>query len=274
LALVIGNSPGLPCLGAHMTFEHAVSVVVALGPLLAWREAPSRPLLLGVFGAWSALVLFAFDFPLAWLGAVLWLLISGLVALRLLFAVRSLEDFARVIPWGFLVGGAVWLAVYTSGLTLLGFSGLAALLTAAHLHFAGFGGVQLAAKSGEKPVPWILAMALGVALLAAGIAVSPTLEKISAWYLVVVMLALGVRLGLSARRVTGVRRSLLIVSALTPLVSGTLAALFAVRGFAQMGGFSPWVMFAGHGLLNAVLFVGAGLEGLRQPREVAAAHGS
>ena len=55
------------------------------------------------------------------------------------------EDFALAAAWVFFVGALVWLSVYLSDSTLLGFTAPWTWLAAAHFGFAGFGGLTITA---------------------------------------------------------------------------------------------------------------------------------
>ena len=57
------------------------------------------------------------------------------------------EEFALAAAWIFVVGSLVWLGVFLSGSSLLGFSAPWTWITAAHFAFAGFGALTVTSLS-------------------------------------------------------------------------------------------------------------------------------
>lgn len=73
----------------------------------------------------------------------------GWTLLRRAFARQELlpEEIAFAAAWVFIVGSLVWLGVFLSGSTLLGFGAPWTWITAAHFAFAGFGALTVTAFS-------------------------------------------------------------------------------------------------------------------------------
>ena len=73
----------------------------------------------------------------------------GSFLLRRAFARREMlpEELALAVAWVFVVGSLVWLGVFLSGSTLLGFGAPWTWITAAHFAFAGFGALTVTAFS-------------------------------------------------------------------------------------------------------------------------------
>ena len=193
------------------------------------------------------------------------------------FARRSrfrLEETALDLGHAYLVVGGAWAFAYVNDLTVMGFGGLQSLLTAAHFHYAGFGACVVAGLVGRALpsrgrvralyVPATLGMMSGVALLAAGIAAWPPLERAAAWVVAASLVSLGLLVaGLAAGSGPGLARALLALAGLSTLFSGAMAAWFSATGFARAGYEELSTMVAWHGLVNALGFVGLGLLGLR-----------
>lgn len=78
---------------------------------------------------------------------VLVAVVMGCLMLQRAFArsERLPEEFALAGAWVFLVGSLVWLGVFLSGSTLLGFGAPWSWLAAAHFAFAGFGSLTVTA---------------------------------------------------------------------------------------------------------------------------------
>ncbi len=210
--------------------------------------------------------------------AGLWLAFTGMAALHglsRLLARRDLRvaELAIDLALLWLPGAAVWLLVYRGELVLGGFGGLAALLTAAHFHAAGFGtlamtgllGRALAARGSPLAcaVYRVVAPALMLAfpLLAAGIgaAVRP-LELAGAGIYAIALPLLAVLQIHAALRMRGppVWRAALVLSAIGVVIATSFAARFAVQGF--YGAAVPIsTMLRYHAAVNALGFLGLGL---------------
>jgi hypothetical protein len=219
------------------------------------------------------------------LGAALcvlpWLAFTAGIALEAIVEVlarrvRSVEDAMRVMASVYLPVGAAWLLAWAAGWHVMGFGGTEALLTAAHFHYAGFGACALAATLG----PWVPAslrsawkatsasLALGIALVAAGITVSEwtgwrLLEMGAAWFTSGSVLALAACGFACSGRVPGTARAMALAMASTAaLGAGTLSAWFAWVGLA---GLTPeWLtwMVSLHGSGHALAVVSLGLVSL------------
>ena len=78
-------------------------------------------------------------------GPVLLSIAVGCALLRRAFARQEVlsEEIALAAAWVFMVGSLVWLGVFLSGSTLLGFGAPWTWITAAHFAFAGFGALTV-----------------------------------------------------------------------------------------------------------------------------------
>lgn len=208
-----------------------------------------------------------------------WLVFCGLAALhgasRLLSRSR-LRAAEVAIDVGLLVlpGAAVWLLVYRGEWFLGGFGGLAALLTAAHFHTAGFAALVMVGLLGrglaEAGPRWArrvhaattVALLIAFPLLAAGIGSGIRAIEIagSGTYVVAlpVLALLQIVAAVHLRDRPGWLRALLGLSAAALLVGTTFAGLFAAQGF-YGSAVSIATMLRMHGLVNALGFVGIGL---------------
>jgi len=76
-------------------------------------------------------------------------IIVGSVLLRRAFGRPKIlpEEIALAAAWVFVVGSLVWLGVFLSGSTLLGFGAPWTWITAAHFAFAGFGALTITSLS-------------------------------------------------------------------------------------------------------------------------------
>lgn len=257
--------------------EHVANrIVVAVGPLgvLSFAFPPGK----------TAALLAS-----AWLAATLVVGLAGgarMVRRRVLPLEELTIDVARL----YLPIGAVWLVASRAGVALLGFREPIVLYTAAHFHFAGFAAPTVVGLMGrdlgfraEPPTqkrPWAYSVAAcvvmaGVPLVAAGIALSRSLETPSAILLGLGMLQLSGFLMFSGLRrlfrpvveppLTAFERARWRVSGLCLFVSGfslvgsmMLAIAFALTGSAGHGatdGLIPYAtMAAFHGIANAIGF--------------------
>lgn len=211
--------------------------------------------------------------------SVPWLLYCALAAVHGLARLLSrsrLRAAELAIDVGLIVlpGAAVWLLTYRGEWILGGFGGLAALLTAAHFHAAGFATLIMVGLLGRalaeagprwtRPVYAATATALVLAfpLLAAGIGsgIRP-IELAGAGLYVLALPVLALLQFVAAAHMTdrpGWLRALLGLSAAALLVSTTFAGLFAAQGF--YGSAVPIsTMLKMHGLVNALGFLGLGL---------------
>lgn len=240
-------------------------------PLHAFARKLVSPAALGLMVS-----LVTTDPTLASLACTPWLAVSALVAIiglrRLAGRLRSpsrsdLGELALDAGHLYLPVGAVWAFVYRSDASLFGFTGMQALLTANHFHYAGFGACVLVGVVGRRLGPaagvtYRAAAALtlaAVALVAAGITVSRSLEVVAAWALVLGVALTAASLVRVARAERGVVRALFAVSALSGVVAAGFAAHFATGGFAHLDAVALRRMLFFHALVNALGFVGAGL---------------
>jgi hypothetical protein len=203
--------------------------------------------------------------------------VCGAVALFGLFRIipRGFGGMAETcIDAGLLylpVGGA-WLILARLGAAPMGFSGVIVTLTAIHFHYAGFAapilagvvGRQLdAARSATRPAFRALSVGViaGIALVAAGITLSPLLE-------VMAVVLLAVSLGGVALMSLGVLRSLesplprvlIPISALALVAGMILAGVYAAGEFTGTDWISIPQMAQLHGIANAA-GLAAGLVG-------------
>jgi hypothetical protein len=208
-----------------------------------------------------------------------WLLFCGLAAVhgvaRLLTRSRlSLPELAIDVSLMLLPGAAVWLMVYRGEWILGGFGGLAAVLTAAHFHAAGFGTLLMTGMLGrglaEAKLPrarkihavTTVALLLAFPLLAGGIATGIRGLELAGAGLYVVALPVLAMLQIAAAvhlrdRPAGLR-VLLGLSAGCLMMATVFAGRFAMQGF--YGAAVPIAtMLRFHGLINALGFLGLGL---------------
>jgi hypothetical protein len=259
LTVVSDRSPGTGARwAAVLTYAH---IVGALAVLIGAFAVPT--------GTTLALAL-----ALVWLGFTA---LAGLHGLRRLATRRNRFQLAELaIDLGLLilpVAGA-WLLVYRGELVFQGFGGLAALLTAAHFHAAGFGtmivvglvgrgladaGLPRARRLHQAITPLLM---LAFPMLAAGIAsaIRP-IELLGAG-----LYALGLPLlaGLQMAAALGLRgrppmwRALLSLSSLAVLLATGFAARFAMQGFYGEAVPIP-TMLRWHAAVNVFGFLGLGL---------------
>jgi hypothetical protein len=175
------------------------------------------------------------------------------------------EEFALAAAWVFVVGSLVWLGVYLSGSSLLGFGAPWTWITAAHFAFAGFGALTVTSLSCRMvsnrqalKVLRLLLMAHPIAYLvtAAGILEFRYCDEVGAVsYELIFVTQLGaVVLGRPGRIARG--PWLLVVLALTVPVA-TMAPALAWAWGRPIFDMAEMVWY--HGLVNAVAHVGLGL---------------
>lgn len=194
-------------------------------------------------------------------------IIVGCVLLRRAFARPELlpEEIAIALAWVFMVGSLIWLGVFLSGSTQLGFGAPWTWLAAAHFAFAGFGALTVTALSCRAvsnlqalKVLRILLIAQPIAYLvtAAGISGIRYCDELGATsYGFIFALQLGaVVLGKPQYMAMGPR--LLLVLALTVPVVTLVPAIAWAWGFPVL---DITGMIRYHGLVNAMGHVGLGL---------------
>lgn len=213
-----------------------------------------------------------------WLGLTLLALCAGLqrIARRAVSGIANvlrLEELAVDAALLYLPIGGAWLVAERAGLQPLGFSGLTALLTAVHFHFAGFIAPLVAGMAGRRLVQvygtagtcvrWYRAAALGVIagppLVAAGISFSPVVEVVSAVVLATCVTIVGVLVAGPVARSIAERRArlLLRVSASASVLAMMLACLYAVGTYLHGDLITIPQMALTHGVLNATFALAA-----------------
>lgn len=216
--------------------------------------------------------------PFALLLVVPWIATTALIALSgaRRFVTRERRTIATTagdLARAYVPVGAAWLGAYAGDLQVMQFHGLQCLLTAAHFHYAGFGACTVTALVGhsldDTPTPaWVrtlysvaaVGMMAGIALLAAGITASRTLEHLAGWEVAACTAIMG---ALLLRRATlparPLARGLFALSGAATALSSALAFDFARSGFARLGAHTLERMVRYHGLVNALGFVGCAL---------------
>jgi len=198
---------------------------------------------------------------------VLFAIAMGCVLLRRAFARRELlgEEVALGAAWVFVVGSLIWLGVFLSGSTLLGFGAPWTWLAASHFAFAGFGALTVTALScravsngRSRKILRILLIAHPVAYLitAAGISGFLYCDELGATsYGLIFVTQLGAFVFGQPNRIA--RGPLLLVVLALAVPVGTM-----VPALAWAWG-DPILHIAGmvryHGLVNALGHVGLGL---------------
>lgn len=248
------------------------------GPHTAWHRVAARaqPMCAGL--ALASVCLrpgaVAGSLAAAWLLGAALIGATGLVRL-LARGYRPVEELAIDAGMMYLPVGAVWLVASRMGVPLLGFSEPWVMLTAAHFHYAGLaapvlaGLVGRALHAGPAPEPgWVRAHSLAAAgamlgppLVAAGIALWPAVEVVSAWMLALALLVLA---AVALRRVVPRLRprlagALLALSVSSLLASMSLACAYATGAFLGVEVVSLATMVRLHGLVNALGFGACGL---------------
>lgn len=210
-----------------------------------------------------------------------WLLVTGLYALCGLARLRA----RGLRPWAaselaidagllYLPVGGVWLVASRLGVPFLGFSEPWVMLTAAHFHFAGLAAPVIAGAVGRAlraatPGPgWVRAydvaatgVMAGPPLVAAGIALWPVVEVVSAVVLSVALLlltAVSLRVVVPALR-PRLAGALLGVAVSSLLLSMSCACAYAVGAFLAIDVLLLPTMVWVHGLVNAIGFGAGGL---------------
>lgn len=207
-----------------------------------------------------------------------WVFVTGVTAIVVLRRAVSasrlrLGELVAVLGYLELPVGAVWLRTYLSDQALAGYSGLSALLTAVHFHFAGMGlAVLVGALSrtidAAGPLRRLfqaaaLGVALSVPLLALGIAFDRRLELVAGAVVAASTAIVGLFALLHARRARRVAvLAMLGFAGAAALSAAALAAWFLSRGFAELDADRLRFMVSTHGALNAFGVVGLGVLAL------------
>ncbi len=253
----------------------AVLVVV---PLALWLvDAPAPLLNAQPIGA--LLMVVAFLLPAGFLAgglALSWLAFTGLVALLGLVRLRAhrFNDAAELcltVGMLYLPIGGVWLVASRFGISLLGFGEPLVSLTAAHFHYAGFAALIIAGLTGRRLTGtprrifrWVATgLIAGMALVAAGITLSPLLEVVAASVFAasITGLALLQLIGIVPRLSRRWPQVLLTVSGLMGIWAMGAAVLYAVSEYTQSAFLLIPQMLRIHGEVNALGFVLLNLVG-------------
>lgn len=216
-----------------------------------------------------------------------WLLVTGLFALCGLTRLFTrgpgpIQELAIDAGLLYLPVGGVWLVASRLGIPFLGFSEPWVMLTAAHFHYAGLAAPVIAGAVGRSlhwalhaPASgpglgrgWLRAYEVAAAgvmagppLVAAGIALWPVVEVVSAAVLSLALLLLtavalrGVVPGMRPRRAG----ALLAVAVSSLLLSMSCACAYAVGAFLEIDILLLPTMVWVHGLVNAIGFGAGGL---------------
>ncbi len=184
-----------------------------------------------------------------------------------------LASLFATVAFGYLLGGVFWLVVAVSGSSFLGYSGLQALLTCNHFHFAGFGATAVSSKLLElnpknrlvrfcSPafgvgMMWV---ALGITLAGRDAAWRP-LEMSAALFESAALACLGAAFltWKKPQPFWGFK-----AAGLSAVVAALFSSSFALRGFAELTPTWLGIMMIGHGCLNALGVCLLGLGCLRR----------
>jgi hypothetical protein len=198
---------------------------------------------------------------------VLLAITAGCVLLKRAFARPELlpEEIALAAAWVFVVGGLVWLGVFLSESTLLGFGAPWSWLAAAHFGAAGFGALTVTALScrvvsGRRALRilrmLLIAHPIAYLVTAAGISGSRCCDKLgAASYELIFALQLGAVVLGRPNRMAGAPRTLLVLALGVPVVTLVPSLAWAWgRPILDLAGMVHY-----HGLVNAIGHVGLGL---------------
>lgn len=175
------------------------------------------------------------------------------------------EEVALAAAWVFVVGGLVWLGVFLSGSTLLGFDVPWTWLAASHFVFAGFGALTVTALCCRAVSnQWALKL-LRVLLIAHPIMYLVTAAGISGFrfcdelgavgYLLIFVTQLGAFVLGQPNRIARGPRFLVILALAVPV--GTLIPALAWAWGCPILDITGMIRY--HGLVNAIGHVGLGL---------------
>lgn len=178
---------------------------------------------------------------------------------------RVPEELALALAWVYIVGSLVWLGVFLSGSTLLGFDAPWTWLAAVHFAFAGFGALTISALSCRvvndlrmRRILRYLLIVHPVAYLvtAAGIFGVPFCDELgSSIYVLLFTTQLWAVLKGDPNRIARSPRLLLVLALAVPVITLVPAMAWAWgRPMFDLAG-----MIRYHGIVNAVGHVGLGL---------------
>lgn len=191
----------------------------------------------------------------------------GCVLLRRAFARAQVlpEEIALAVAWVFIVASLVWLGVFLSGETLLGFGEPWTWITAAHFTFAGYGALTVTSLCcrvvSDRRALRILRMLLvahplAYLVTAAGILGYPHCDEVgAASYALIFVMQLGAIAFGRPHRIARGPLYLVIFALVVPLVT-MVPALAWAWGNPIFGIFD---MVKYHGIVNAIGHVGVGL---------------
>lgn len=194
-------------------------------------------------------------------------IVVGFILLKRAFSLPEFlsEEIALAFAWVFVVGSLVWLGIFLSGSTFLGFGAPWTWLAAAHFAFAGFGALTITALScrvvsdqHSLRVLRILLIAHPVAYLvtAAGISGFPYCDELgSASYQLIFITQLWAVVSGRSHRMSRAPMLLLIFALTVPVI--TLIPALAWAWGRPIFDLAGMVRF--HGIVNAIGHVGLGL---------------
>lgn len=210
---------------------------------------------------------------LIWMLTTFFIALFGLSRLwqrwKLSRSIFPLEELCIDAGLAYVVVGSGWLLLSRLGLNPMNFSDTIVLLTAVHFHYAGFAAPILTGLAGRKIKAGIvrkfyLAAATGIIagppLVAAGITLSRAVEVFSAVTLALSLFVLAMlTMFIIAPAMKPLPRLLLILSAMSVVVTMIFACLYAFGRFAGIETVSIPLMAEIHGVSNALGFVLCGL---------------
>lgn len=285
---------GITCLAARLELAEALLLLaplvwLPLGLPLVWHggnspHAEVPPLLVRSTCSLAALLLvLALWLPVGNLSAALaapWMLFTWALAARGLWILLRRQNWH---PAGIGAGAALLLLsvggtaslLWRSGQPILWFPAGIILLTGVHFHYAGFIFMaicgQTAARFRARSVRALpLTTFLTIPAVGLGITWWPRVEVVAALALVAQVLLVGLlQLRLATRSADRLTGMLLLLAGLALWFSMPLAGSFAMSEFAVFTSQrAPWItiptMITTHGLVNGLVFAGAGLLGWRR----------
>lgn len=190
----------------------------------------------------------------------------GSILLRKAFARPKIlpEEIALAAAWVFVVGSLVWLGVFLSGSTLLGFGAPWTWITAAHFAFAGFGALTITSLSCRMVSSQralrilrllLFAHPLAYLVTAAGILGFRYCDEIGAIsYALIFVVQLGAVVFGRPTRIARAPMLLVVVSLSVPLV--TMVPAIAWAWGRPIFDMTDMVRY--HGIVNAIGHVGLG----------------
>jgi hypothetical protein len=255
---------------------------LALLPLAVALIAPDSPVRLWRVAGWvqlpaAALLIVAFALPAGETAAALaapWLVLTGLLTVCGLARLRDLKQRTAVesaISAGlvYVAVGGVWTIVSRLGRGFLGFEEPIVLLTGAHFHYAGLllpilTGLAARERHARTADVACIAVIVAVPLVAVGITLAahgirwPDLCATLLMSVVGVLVAF-LQLSLAVRAGSALPRVLFAVSGVSLIVGMSLAAVYAIGNYTQLGWLSIPQMIHYHAPVNVFGFALPGL---------------